>query len=394
MIYKRPVVHKNKEVGAVTVVMAMTMLGLALASTLYTAKVKMFDVRIANAEIRKNEAILSAETGLKRAMIELESVSVSNGDKNVGLTATENKFTVAYTEVPNIPNIPNAGCNSTSTSNPRVFELISVGNSRDNTGTRTLSQKVRVKPYMPDSPDSAITVAGNITVGGAFTVGANPNGGGLGVPLSVWSSESVFLGGNGATCGLEEFDGGYCSGSPYSDSTFEANDILEDTLVSTGGSFPDDLFKHTFGVSKANYQELKDQAEVLASCASLPNTGTDVTTGLFWIEGDCTVNANKTIGSADEPVIIVVEDGDITLNGGATIYGIVFAFEATNGSGGDVSMIGGSTVRGAFISDHSITNSSGTFNTRYDIEVLNNISKGTSSELSNVVLIPGSWKDF
>jgi len=385
MINKRSVVHKSKQVGAITVVMAMTMLGLALASTLYTAKVKMLDVRIANAEIRKNEAILSAETGLKRAMIRLESVSVSGDTITTAITApSTNNFSVTYSEV--LPSL-----------SPRVFELISEGKSKDDAGIRTLSQKVRINPYVPDSPDSAITVAGNITVGGAFTVGANPNGGGLGVPLSVWSNGDVFLGGNGATCGLEEFDGGYCSGSPYSDSTFEANDILEDALVSDGGNFPNDLFEHTFGVSKANYQKLKDQAEVLASCASLPNTGTDVTTGLFWIEGDCTVNANKTIGSADEPVIIVVEDGDITLNGGATIYGIVFAFETTQGtpgSGGDVDMAGGSTVRGAFISDHSITNSSGTFNTRFDAQVLNNISEGTSPELSNVVLIPGSWKDF
>jgi len=377
MINKRSVVHKSKQVGAITVVMAMTMLGLALASTLYTAKVKMLDVRIANAEIRKNEAILSAETGLKRAMIRLESVSVSGDTITTAITApSTNNFSVTYSEV--LPSL-----------SPRVFELISEGKSKDDAGIRTLSQKVRINPYAPWPADSAITVAGNITVGGSFTVGANPNGGGLGVPLSVWSNGDVFLGGNGATCGLEEFDGGYCSGSPYSDNTFEANDILEND---TG--FPTDLFKHTFGVPKADYQELKDQAEVLASCASLPNTNTDVTTGLFWIEGDCTVNANKTIGSADEPVIIVVEDGDITLNGGATIYGIVFAFEATNGSGGDVSMIGGSTVRGAFISDHSITNSSGTFNTRFDAQVLNNISQGTSPGLSRVEIIPGSWKDF
>jgi len=377
MINKRSVMHTSKEVGAITVVMAMTMLGLALASTLYTAKVKMLDVRIANAEIRKSEAILSAETGLKRAMIELESVSVINGIIATAITATStNNFSVTYTEV------------SPSLS-PRVFELISVGSSRDNTGTRTLSQKVEINSYVPWPADSAITVAGNIAVGGAFTVGANPNGGGLGVPLSVWSNGDVSLGGNGATCGLEEFDGGYCSGSPYSDSTFEANDILEND---TG--FPTDLFEHTFGVTKVNYQELKDQAEVLASCSSLPNTGTDVTTGFFWVEGDCSVNANKTIGSVDEPVIIVVEDGDITLNGGATIFGLVFAFEATVGSGGDVSMIGGSTVRGAFISDHSITNSSGTFNTRFDAQVLNNISEGTSPELSTVKIIAGSWKDF
>jgi len=383
MINKRSVVHKSKEVGAITVVMAMTMLGLALASTLYTAKVKMLDVRIANAEIRKNEAILSAETGLKRAIIQLGVENIDNDIITTAITATGNGFSVDYSLI----NTFSSG--GSCPKEVRVIGLTSVGNSKDDTGTRTHSQKVGIIPFTCGAPDSAITVAGSIGIGGAFTVGANPNGGGLGVPLSVWSNDTVSLIGSGATCGLEEFVDGYCSGSPYSDNTLTANDILQNDA-----DFPTDLLEYTFGVTKANYQALKDQAEVLANCSSLPNIAGNVTTGFFWIEGDCTINANKTVGSVDEPVIIVVEDGDTTLNGGATIFGLVFAFEATLGSGGDVSMIGSSTIRGAFISDHSIANSAGTFNTRFDAEVLGNINQGAGPSLSQVEIIPGSWKDF
>jgi len=374
----------NKVTGAITVIMALVMLGLALASAMYTAKTKILDVRIANAEIRKNEAILSAESGLKRAMVQLGVENIDTGIISLDIATSDNDFEVNYDLIDTFE--IDGPCPKTV----RLIELSSVGKSRDGTGTRTHAQKVGIIPFTCGTPDSAITVAGTIGIGGAFTVGANPNGGGLGVPLSVWSEDGVTLGGNGATCGLEEFDGDYCSDSPYSDSTLVANDVL-----ANDGDFPDDLLAYTFGVATANFQELKDQAEVLSSCATLPNPSlTDITTGFYWIEGDCTLNANKIIGSIDEPVIIVVEDALTRLNGGAIIFGLLFAFETTPGSGGDVQMVGGATVRGAFISDHDIGGSGGTFNTRYDADVLGNISQGGGSELSKVEIIPGSWKDF
>jgi len=382
---KSPCNNINRATGAITVVMALVMLGLALASALYTAKTKMLDVRIANAEIRKNEAILSAESGLKRAMIQLGVENVNAGIINLDITTTDNDFEVNYDLIGTF------GVGGTCPKTVRLIELSSVGKSRDGTGTRTHAQKVGIVPYTCGAPDSAITVAGTIGVGGAFTVGANPNGGGLGVPLSVWSDDEVSLGGNGATCSLGAFDGidaDNCPSSPYSDSTLEADDILENDA-----GFPPDLLAYTFGVASANFQELKDKAQVLSSCATLPNSA-EVTTGFYWIEGACTLNAGNIVGSVDEPVIIVVEDSLTRLNGGATIFGLFFAFETTPGSGGDVEMQGNSTVRGAFISDHDIGGSGGTFNTRYDAEVLGNISQGGGPKLSKVEIIPGSWKDF
>jgi len=377
-------ININKATGAVTVMMALVMLGLALASALYTAKTKMLDVRITNAEIRKNEAILSAESGLKRAIIQLENENVDTATISTDISTSGANFVVSYNLIDTFET--DGDCPKTV----RLIGLSSVGQSKDGTGTRTHAQKVALIPFTCGTPDSAITVSGTIGVGGAFTIGANPNGGGIGVPLSVWSNDEVTLGGNGATCGLEEFDGGYCPGSPYSDSTLEAADILDHDAT----GFPPDLLDYTFGVASSNYQELKDQAEVLSDCSSLPNVGTSITTGFYWIEGACTLNANKIIGSVDEPVIIVVEDGLTKLNGGATIFGLVFAFETTPGSGGDVQMVGGATVKGAFISDHDIGGTGGTFNTRYDADVLGNISQAGGPKLSTVEIIPGSWKDF
>jgi hypothetical protein len=40
-----------------------------------------------------------------------------------------------------------------------------------------------------------------MVAGGSFDVGANPNGGGAGVPLSIWSKEPVTVSGNAMTQG-------------------------------------------------------------------------------------------------------------------------------------------------------------------------------------------------
>jgi len=383
----------KKSRGAITVLMALVMLALALASAIYTAKTKMLDIRIANAELRKNQAISSAETGLDRAFAQLD-VSPQVVGNIIERDIVPSDYDVTFTEMLDGGGIPLSNPNW---ENDRIVEITSVGYSDSTdtqTGTRTLRQKVWIHSIARGAPDSAITVAGTIGIGGAFTVGANPNGGGRGVPLSVWSSEEVTLGGNGATCGLQEFDLGICPGSPYSDSTGEAGDVFEDELESDGGSFPDDLLLYTFGVATEDYQSLKDQAdEVFTSCDPISALG-ETAFGFYWVTGECDINANAVIGTIDEPVIILIEDSNLRLNGGAIINGLVFSFETMPGRGGEVAMVGGATVRGALIADHSIGLAAGTLNTRFDAEVLGNISDPEGPRFSRVEVIPGSWKDF
>mgnify|MGYP000608810014 CR=1 FL=1 len=384
--------------GAITIIMALVMLALALASTIYTAKSKFLDIRIASAEIRKNQAILSAETGLERAIAQLDvqpnfvpepgySTSIVDTiDSSIfDVTLTVMRYATAA-----VANTPLATFGN-GTGNDRFILISSIGYSDDRTAVRTLEQKVWVHPLANGSPASAITVSGGMGIGGTFTVGASPNGGGLGVPLSVWSDEPVGVTGNGASCGLEEFDAGDCSTYSYSDKNNTGADIFDDTLVSAGGTFPNDVFDYTFGYPSSDYQAYKDQAEELVSnCAGL----NAASVGLIWVTGDCTINGGTIVGSATTPVILVIEDSNLQLNGGSLIYGIVFSFTTPGGIGGGISMTGNSTIRGAFLSDHAIDISGGTFDTRYDQNVLDIIANGGSDAYSAVEPISGSWKDF
>lgn len=384
--------------GAITIIMALVMLALALASTIYTAKSKFLDIRIASAEIRKNQAIFSAETGLERAIAQLDvepdfipepgySTSIVDTIDSSIFDVTLTVMRYASAPVADTPLATFGG----GTGNDRFILLSSIGYSDDKTAVRTIEQKVWVHPLANGSPASAITVSGGMGIGGAFTVGASPNGGGLGVPLSVWSDAPIGLTGDGASCGLEEFDSGDCSTYSYSDKNNTGADVFQDSLVSAGGTFPDDVFEYTFGYPTSDYQAYKDQAEEWVSdCAGLGAASI----GLIWVTGDCTINAGVIVGSATTPVILVIENSDLQMNGGALIYGIVFSFTSPAGTEGSVSMLGGATIRGAFISDHAIDISGGTFDTRYDQDVLSIIENGGSDAYSAVEPISGSWKDF
>lgn len=384
--------------GAMTMTVSLLMLALSLIGAMYTVKTKLFDIRITNAELRKNEAIISAEAGLQRGIAELDvalgipdnpidslAESVDNNRYQVNFYAEE--ATLGANDYIGSPRHLKDG-----EQKDRIVTVTSSGFSADDTSEKIIEQKVWLFPALEGAPDSAITVSGGMGIGGSYNVAANPNGGGLGVPLSVWSDAAVTLTGNGATCGLEEYDNGVCSTFAYSDNNGLSSDVFVDSKVSDGGTFPDDVFEYVFGVATESYQQIKDEADIFdVNCNALDTTAT----GVVWISGDCTINAGDVVGSATEPVVLVIEDADLRLNGGAVIWGIVFSFSTDPSipTGGSISTTGSATVEGALIADHPINIPAGTFNARYNQDVLERIENG-SGRFSRIRIIPGSWKDF
>ena len=106
----------------------------------------------------------------------------------------------------------------------------------------------------------------------------------------------------------------------------------------------------------------------------------------IWIEqtgGTARINGNTTIGSATQPVILIV-NGNFKAKGNTTIYGIVYvAKNWNNGGGGNLNIIGAAVVEGNF-------SGKGSPNITYDPTVLNRLQ-----ETQGVfVKIPGTWRDF
>lgn len=310
-----------------------------------------------------------------------------------------------------------------STKQDSAFLAIAQGWSADQTGTATVQQGLVLYQVPASAPDSPLTIKGNANIGGSFEVVANPNGGGPGVPLSVWSDTDIQMGASAYTCHLGEYlatpvqpsditevtypDGEtvqFCSSCRCStaDSTgvmsTNADGEQEDFVDVDGNSgvnpdadnFPSDLFEYAFGTPSSDWREIYDQAQVLSDCSTINASSS----GLYWIEGDCSISNNTQAGSPLEPVLIVVDEGDLQLNGGATIYGLIFSFDNPDkaGSGGTVQYNGSNRVIGALIADHTVDLPNGNFTIRYEEKVLETLFEMTGGR--GLGKRPGTWLDY
>jgi hypothetical protein len=257
------------------------------------------------------------------------------------------------------------------------------------------------------APAVPLTTKNMFPPSGAAEVVANPNGGGVGVPISVWMNKNPACTPDGdtidpsqgswATCEAHEWyeqdtlpEDAQCPGScscAFHESlsyTHGQEDILGIDLVADT-EFPCDLFQFYFGTPRSNYESVKGLAKVLSNCDSLGPTSS----GIYWISGSyCDINANAVIGSPFAPVLLISTAGTTRMAGGATIFGVLYVsdvetIEATFESQGN------NIVYGQVILDAEFGTYNGTFQVVYNENLISRVA-GTGG-LGNLL---GSWADF
>ncbi|MGL5814383.1 hypothetical protein [Aeromonas sp.] len=234
------------------------------------------------------------------------------------------------------------------------------------------------------TPAAPLTVAGGMAVGGNFTVVANPNGGGLGVPLSIWTNDYVDLNnGSGQTCNQGDYSGS-CSAN-ISQAGNKQSDIKD-----SDPAFPSDLVWYLFNENNdaAGWSNIESKAnQIVNNCNGLGPT----TTGLIIVKGDCSPGAN--IGSQAAPVVLIIKDGSLTINGNRQLYGLVFAYSSNPATATtDIKLTGGAIVNGALAANFKLGQSNGTYDAKYDEAVLSNIKTGAAFQ--TLKQVPGSWRDW
>lgn len=366
----------QRQSGMVMLTAVLLLLVLVTLVTLSTGKIKSFEHKILLNAQNYQLAFSTAEAGLSHGLSRLTEDPDWDGAAITDTLPAQGTFTVS-------------GVRQTilrDSSVIRMVTLTSSGTSPDGLSTVVQSQQAIQYSILANPPDVPLIVAGGLDVGGNFEVAANPNGGGEGVPLSIWTDLDVDMNnGSGTTCGLQEFSDGACSSSPYSEKGFQDLDILDNDPT-----FPDDLMEYLFNIPAAEWPVLRSEAqERYTNCSALgPNS-----VGLIWVDGDCSLNSNVIVGSADDPVILVVTDGDLTMNGGAEINGMVFSFrKPTTVVDFELNMIGGARVNGVVASNHPVGHANGTYNSVYDAEVLAGLQENDAFQ--RVAIVPGSWRDF
>ena len=382
-------------------------------------------------------------------------------------------------------------------SDRRIATFVSVASIVGENARTTLTQTVGRYPLLTaPTGKPPIIASGSVDVTGTLQIVTNPNAGGTGVPVSVWTRKNIDKTGTPNTCYADEFfrfgaknnapptfegntvktivcDTCQCIGneSLSYDSSGNAQDEGIDILDVEGTSqvrgtgvnynirsdalswptceFPPDLFAHLFGVRVWDDVDRDCFAEVkIMREFTNPNTGAVVTigadeaflyenavaiinpstagaplrapnqvysgsypasslSGVIWCQSNCDVGSNQTLGSVDNPVVLVV-DGDMTIQG--RVFGIVLLRTRANGAtltpaagytmttaeigtGGAATlrMNAGSAVYGSIVVQGQVAKANGTAAVIYSEAVLNAI--GQNANNNRFATLPGAWND-
>jgi type II secretory pathway pseudopilin PulG len=406
--------HPARQRGVSLIVTLMIVVLLSLLA-LYGAGVLVLDTRSAANDFRAREAMAAAESGTEQGLSLLNAnrkrimpggldtnndgtvdnawatcgsqawcLSVRSGDRanwryiNVTTLASQptagSKFDV-YLLTP----VPDADPDKVNGS-LLVYNVVAIGQSADDTSTATLKQAGYFYPLLLANVNTPLAAASNVPLSGNYSIITSSNGGGKGVPVTAWSDSAITPGGSFASCHSGDFSGGAC---PPSDA-LSKNGLIGPDLIGNDPNFPPDLFEFLFGVPAADYQTIKDQAEVVADCSGLGPSSS----GLIWVTGDC--NPPGDVGSAADPVLLVVQ-GDVTFNAGDDLYGLLFMFDPTGGTP-TVTANGNARLHGALFAHDNVNLSlNGGFVLEYDKDVLDNLNNSPSGR--GLARIPGAWSD-
>jgi len=421
--------------GAVTLLISIILLFATTLITIFAARVGVMDQRISGNELRHKEAFSHAEAGLEQASAYLSANPLlHNGDTADGwvtcadstgifpcsLDGAEMVFATVDTGVSITARIKSTKIiDDLKSENDRPLYtsfliktatgVIALGQgiTHDNTGA-AMAQVSFTKTSLLTPGEVPPLMVPTVNLNGNFNIVPNPNGGGPGVPISVWT-KSPFDSGSGTwqTCDHSDFqhNGKVCmdtkgdgvSGDSWSlcrcsASRSNKDDVNEDIVIYSDG-YPASPFVYMFGDDTSDPGNLKDEIKAQAEAQGLVLSNCDalstefnalVGSALVWIEEDCLINGNVPIGNRDKPIILVVE-GELKINAAVDVWGVLIGLAEFNLSGGPV-------IHGSAISEVGSILTNGTYYQVYDESVFDSLRDESINTTSAKVSY--SWRDF
>lgn len=375
----------NKGSGFATLTITLVLVSMLVAVSVFIGKVLIADKRITLNEIEYRVALAAAEKGIAEAMAQLKVNPAASGvSGSLSTSAATASYTVTMTQ-----GVPISS----------AWQLESVATLPNGGGTTVSVQVVERGILNPANagPAAPLVVGGTSTgISGNMTVVANPNGGGPGVPVSVWSGDNISGAGSMQTCHLEDYNGSDCANTL---STKSGGTVIFDSdVVDNDPDFPSDLLGHVFGYGTDEWDKLEAMATaIVSSCSDIGSSGFYIVDGA----GECDIG--QIVSSAQSPVIALVKDANIKANGGNQFYGLLFSYDSDPASAPDytLKLNGNAKIFGAITTNHGGDNLNGTFDAVYDQQVICNLrhcnghTGGSAvSPFVRLMIVPGSWKDW
>ena len=409
---------------ATLLITVMILIGITLIS-LFATKVGILDQKISGNEFRHKEAFANAEAAAEQAAaflsanprlhnvdaswISCTSPSDLTSSFPCDLSGTTHVYGsesggVITSTVIQISALTNSTAYLVKKGDKTV--ALGVGAAGDGTGEAIVQVEYAKSNLLTvGAIPSLMFPTGSLS--GSFTIVPNPNGGGNGVPISVWSKNTLdTAGANWKTCHHGEFqdagkpcldvkaDGESWSSCSCNEEISSSGNVNTDLVLVSGDKFPVSPFNYLFGNQDlltdgvTLKSEIKERAR--ATGLLLPNCDTIVSdfstltaSALVWIEGDC-ILGGAILGSRSKPIILVVEDL-LRVNANAEVWGILVSLN-------DFVLNGGPVVHGAAISEIESDLTNGNYSQVYDEGVFASLRDDAVNSIRTKVKY--SWRDF
>ncbi|HJV25673.1 MAG TPA: PilX N-terminal domain-containing pilus assembly protein [Aromatoleum sp.] len=391
----------ERQGGAATLLVTMVLLVAATLMVLYTSRALVGEQRMSANEMRANQAFEAAQGGLELSIERVNANKTFNAASVNGVWSSSNSsYTVAYCSTGTFPAAQQCADRSSGGITPACTApgagdatawVVACGWSDDNSARKRIVSFVAQSQPVPGTIANPLTSHGAVTFSGNSTVVNYFNN------LTVWTGNTLANTGNTgktvirrptSTAGAltsNQVDTEVGNGNQVCN-TNQAPDLICTTSTgvfgpdviqsdsSLAGLTADQFFENFLGLPPTLYKATEAK-EVVAGA----NAGTITDGGkVYWVDGNATIS--QDIGSLEHPVVIVV-DGDLTLSGNSTIFGIVFVK-------GNLATSGGPKIRGALLATGDV-NSAGALNVIYDPEAIRN-----TKTLGTYASAPGAWRDF
>ena len=159
-------------------------------------------------------------------------------------------------------------------------------------------------------------------------------------------------------------------------------------LTPSYSAFPDDIFTYLFGIPRSVfYAETLPGSDTLTDCGSIAS----VHTRIIWISGNCHVPVGVQLGSDDNPVLLIVEDGHLSLASGVTVTGMLVTLSRRSELPKDIIQHSTSEIIGAAVVAQNLSARS-ILRVTYSKTTLTTLQNAAYTQRAS--FLSGSWHDF
>lgn len=336
--------HLNKQRGVVTLMVASILLFLVTVTSFYAASALIMEQRTVSNNLVAEQALQAAEAGLGHAQAYLISVGPSGVVDATTLTgelSNGSRFTVQLDFV--------NGSND-------LIDVVSTGFAPSDQTSKTHRERaILIGGAGALGFDEPVKATGAVTMIGADII------------TNLVTDYTVHSGGAFAITGSAHT---VLSSGVSSDKKATGADVIENDAVLAAVSDAD-LFQSHFGTSFSDAIAPGGSTVVYNGSGDYSAQLSGVTGEVIEINpgaGGASLSGSYTIGSAADPVTLVVNGGDLSINGSIVLYGNIVS---TN----NVSIAGSDVVHGSIKAGGDIT-------VRGNVEVNGNVLAGNDLSMA------------